>query len=266
MPTALVTGATSGIGRALAAALGRRGLDLVLVARDAGRLATARDELAARYGVEVESLPADLTDAAQLAAVEERLADAGRPIDVLVNNAGYGTVGAFWAAPLDRELGQADLHVVATLRLTHAALRGMVDRRRGAVVNVASVAGLVPGASGPTYGATKAFQVFFSEALAPSLRPRGVRVMALCPGFTRTEFHQRGRMDVTRLPSFAWLDADDVAEEALRDLDKGKVVSIPSRRYRWLVNAAVALPRPVTRAVAAAVGRRRRPGAEGAVA
>jgi uncharacterized protein len=232
MPTALVTGATSGIGRALAAALARRGLDLVLVARDEDRLATGADELATRYGVEVERLPADLTAADQRAAVEARLADAGRPVDLLVNNAGYGTVGAFWTAPLAGEQGQADLHVVATLRLTHAVLPGMVERRRGAVVNVASVAGLVPGASGPTYGATKAFQVFFSEALAPSVRPYGVTVMALCPGFTRTEFHRRGRMDVTRLPSFAWLDADDVAEEALRDLGRGKVVSIPSRRYR----------------------------------
>jgi short-subunit dehydrogenase len=261
MPTALVTGATSGIGRALATAIARRGLDLVVVARDSDRLAAVAGELAGRYGVAVEQLPADLTDPEQRGSVEKRLVDADSPIDLLVNNAGYGTVGRFWEAPLGGEQGQVDLHVTTTLRLTHAVLPGMVARGRGAIVNVASVAGLVPGASGPTYGATKAFQVFFSEALAPSLRPYGVTVMALCPGFTRTEFHERGRMDVTRLPAFAWLDADDVAEAALRDLDRGRVVSVPSRRYRWLITASGLVPRGLGRAVAGAVGRRRRPGA-----
>ena len=259
-PTALVTGASSGIGAALSRALARRGHGLVLVARDGQRLAAAADQLRAAYGVAVETLPADLADPTQLATVEDRLADATRPVDVLVNNAGYGTVGDFWAVPVEAEQGQVLLHVLATLRLSHAVLPGMVARGRGAIVNVSSVAGLVPAASGPTYGATKAFQAFFSEALALQLRASGVRVMALCPGFTRTEFHQRGGMDVTALPGFAWLDADRVAEEGLRDLDAGKVVSVPGRRYRWLVNAAELLPRALTRRAAALVGSGRRPG------
>jgi uncharacterized protein len=256
---ALVTGATAGIGAAFARALAGRGHDLVLVARDAARLEALAGELRRDRGVAVELLVADLTDAGQRGTVEARLADDGRPIDLLVNNAGFGTAGPFWSAPVEGEEGQVLVHVLATLRLTRAALPGMVARGRGAVVNVSSTAGLVPGAAGPTYGATKAFQAFFSEALAMQLRTRGVRVMALCPGWTRTEFHRRGRMDVSGLPSFAWLSPERVVAEALRDLDRGRVMSIPSRRYRWAVASAGLVPRSVLRRAAAYVARGRRP-------
>ncbi|MFL6139462.1 MAG: SDR family NAD(P)-dependent oxidoreductase [Frankiaceae bacterium] len=257
--TAVVTGATAGIGAAFARALAARGHDLVLVARDGARLESLAAELRSAHGVAVESLAADLTDPAGRGTVEARLADAERPVELLVNNAGFGTAGQFWVAPVEGEEAQVMLHVLATLRLTHAALPGMVARRRGAVLNVSSTAGLLPGAAGPTYGATKAFQAFFSESLAMQLGRHGVRVMALCPGFTRTEFHQRGRMDVSSLPSFAWLSAERVVAEALRDLDRGRVMSIPSRRYRWAVASAALLPRSLVRRVAAFVASGRRP-------
>jgi short-subunit dehydrogenase len=258
-PTALVTGATAGIGAAFAKALAARGHRLVLVARDERRLTGFAAELTARHRTQIEVMAADLADPAALAAVEARLADAGRPVDLLVNNAGFGTAGDFWTSPLADELGQVALHVVATLRLTHATLPGMLQRDRGAIVNVSSTAGLVPAASGPTYGATKAFQVVFSENLAAQLAGTGVRMMALCPGFTRTEFHARAGVDVSSLPRLAWLDADRVVAEALRDLDRGRVLSIPSRRYRWPIVLADMLPRNVLRALAAAVTHGRRP-------
>jgi short-subunit dehydrogenase len=239
MATALITGPTAGIGRAFADKLAERKHDLVLVARDADRLRKVADEVQARYGVKCEVLPADLTDPEQLATVEARLA-AG--VDVLVNNAGFGMVKRFWDNTIEDEERQLDLLVRVVLRLTHAAVGPMLERKAGAIVNVSSVAGFLQRGS---YSAHKAWVTNFSEGLAIDLRSRGVKVMALCPGFVHTEFHQRMGLDKGRVPSFMWLEARELVDEAWADLDKGKAVSIPSKRYKAVVGVARYTPRAV---------------------
>jgi uncharacterized protein len=240
-PTALVTGATSGIGLAFARQLSADGHDLVLVARDRARLDALADELRAAHGGQVEVLVADLADRTQLAVVEARLGDPGRPVDLLVNNAGLGLKRKFLDNPVQDEQHLLDVLVTAVMRLTHAALGPMVARGSGSVVNVSSVAGYLPRG---TYSAAKAYVTSLSEWADLTYRDRGVRVMALLPGFTRTEFH--ARMDVSRdsAPRFLWLDPDRVVAEALRDLERGRRVSIPSRRYKVL--AALARYTPST--------------------
>jgi short-subunit dehydrogenase len=227
-PTALVTGASAGIGRAFAQQLARRGSDLVLVARDAARLEALATELRTDHGRAVEVLPADLTDAGERARVERRLADAdaGPPVDLLVNNAGFGTNGWFHELPIDREEQEIDLNVVALVRLTHAAIGGMRDRRRGAVVNVSSLGAYSPVPRTTTYAATKSFILSFSHGLRAECRGTGVEVMCVCPGWTHTEFQQRSGYTADRIPEVLWLDADQVAERALADLDRRRAVSI----------------------------------------
>jgi hypothetical protein len=253
-PTALVTGASSGIGAVFADRLAASGHDLVLVARDGDRLRGLADRLSARYGGRADVLVADLTVPAALAEVEARCA-AG--LTILVNNAGFGTTGRFAERPIGPEAAQVQLHCAAVLRLTHAALPHMLAQGRGAVVNVASVAGLVPAISAPTYGATKAFEVFFTESLAAQLRGTGVRVQALCPGLTRTEFHERAQQDVGSSPGWVWLSAERVVDESLRALARGTVVCIPSRRYRALVALASIAPRGSVRRVAGGLAQAR---------
>lgn len=240
--TALVTGATAGIGLAFARQLARRGDGLVLVARDEVRLQAVAGDLRASYAVPVEVLRADLADRADLARVEARLADPDRPVDLLVNNAGFGLKGRFLDNDVEAEQAMLDVLVVAVMRLSHAALRTMSDRGAGAVVNVSSVAGYLPRG---TYSAAKAWVTSFSRWAAHEYRPQGVTVMALCPGFVRTEFH--GRMGVSRdsAPSALWLDADRLVTDALADLDRGRAVSVPSRRYRAIVAVSRAVPTPV---------------------
>jgi uncharacterized protein len=235
--------------------LAASGHDLVLVARDAARLEELARDLSARHGVTAEVLSADLTDTAALAVVEKRCA-AG--VDLLVNNAGFGAPGLFAQAPVGPEAAQVALHAEAVLRLTRAALPPMLERGSGAVVNVASVAGLIPAVSTPAYGGTKAFEVFFTESLAEQLRGTGVRAMALCPGLTHTEFHERAGMDMSRSSGWWWLSAERVVDTALRDLARGRVLSIPGRRYRALVALAGVLPRSVVRRVAGRVAVQRR--------
>ncbi|NED95791.1 SDR family oxidoreductase [Phytoactinopolyspora alkaliphila] len=247
MPTALVTGPTAGIGLAFARKLAARGFDLVLVSRDADRLSSVADELRAGHGTAAEVLPADL--ASDTTAVEERLRDTARPVDFLVNNAGHGLRKPFLANDIADEEGLLDVHVRAVLRLTHAVLPGMIERRRGAVVNVSSVAAWVPRG---TYSAAKAWATSFSEGLASQVDGSGVRVMALAPGFTRTEFHERAEMSMSGLPSWLWLDADKLVDAALRDLNRGKAVSVPGAVYKA---AAAALPR-LPRRLVRATGRR----------
>lgn len=239
MSTALVTGATAGIGLAFARQLAARGSDLVLVARNAERLGRVAEELRAAYGVTVEVLPADLVDRAQLAVVEERLADRGRPVDLLVNNAGFGLKRRFLDNTADEETAMTDVLVIAPLRLAHAALGAQVERGHGGVINVGSVASYLPRG---TYSAAKAWINSFTEWAHHEYRPKGVTVMALLPGFTRTEFHER--MGVTRgsAPDWMWLNVDDLVRDALADYDRGRVFSIPSPQYKVIATLARATP------------------------
>ncbi|MEV0189542.1 SDR family oxidoreductase [Kitasatospora purpeofusca] len=239
MTTALITGATAGIGAAFARRLARSGYALVLVARDAARLEGSAADLRGRFGVEVEVLAADLATDKGIADVEARLSDDARPVDLLVNNAGFGNRGAFATVPLQDELDMLKVHVEAVLRLTTAALPGMRERGRGAVVNVASVAAFLPRG---TYGASKAWVVSFTQGVMRDLGGTGVRLMALCPGFTRTEFHERAGMGTGNIPSWGWLSAERVVEEAMRDLARGRSVSVPSKRYKAAVAIARVLP------------------------
>jgi uncharacterized protein len=237
--TALITGASSGIGAAFVRRLAADGHALVLVARDADRLRQLADELSAEYRSPVEVMAADLADPVQLARVEARLSDPERPVDMLVNNAGFSLGRRFLRTTIEEQEKLLDVLVRAVQRLTYAALRGMVDRGRGAVVNVSSVASYVPRS---TYGAAKAWVTSFSEALAAEMRGTGVRVMAVLPGYTRTEFHQRAGIGAHG-PGMLWLSADRVADEALRDLKRGRILSIPSKRYRILATLSRMSPR-----------------------
>jgi short-subunit dehydrogenase len=234
--TALVTGATAGIGLEFARQLARRGHDLVLVARDEARLDRVEAELtgAARA---VEVIAADLADRDQLARVEERLADPDRPVDLLVNNAGFGLNGRFGDHVVDEEQRMLDVLVVAVMRLSHAALRAQAARGRGGVINVSSVAAYLPRG---TYGAAKAWVNQFGLWASAEYRSRGVTVTTLCPGFTKTEFHQR--MGVRRGTGFLWLEPELVVERALADFDRGRAVSIPGRQYRAIVGATRLVP------------------------
>jgi short-subunit dehydrogenase len=253
MTTSLITGASSGIGAAFARRLAADGHALVLVGRDERRLTASAAELRGRYGVAAEALPADLSEDDGIAAVEARLRDPDRPVDVLVNNAGAGNRGTFLDVPVSDEVRMLKLHCEAVLRLTGAAVPAMRERGRGWVINVASVAAYMPRG---TYGASKAWVVRFTEGVAAETAGGGVRLLALCPGFVRTEFHQRAGMDASRLPSFAWLDADAVVAACLRDLARGRTVSVPSARYKLAVALARHVPTALYGAASTRAGRR----------
>ncbi|MEU0373234.1 SDR family oxidoreductase [Streptomyces sp. NPDC006283] len=256
MTTVLITGASAGLGAAFARGFAAKGCDLVLVARDKERLEAGAEQMRARYGVSTEILPADLLAPSGVRAVTDRLSDPARPVDMLVNNAGFGLAAPFPYNPVEDEERMLDLLVKVPLRLTHAALPGMRSRRRGAVVNVSSVAGLLPAG---TYGAAKAWVTSFSESLRVDLAPYGVRVLAVVPGFTRTEFQERAGMDVSALRDAVWLDPDDVVAQALKDLARKRPVSITGRRYKAYAQAVRHLPRHL---VASKLARTRRPPAD----
>lgn len=253
MTTALVTGASSGLGAEFARQLAARGADLVLVARDAGALDALAASLRADHGVDVEVLPADLVDADALARVVARVSDRERPVEVLVNNAGYGLPLAFERNDVEAEAHHLALHVEAPMRLMHAALGPMLDRGHGRIVNVASVAAFIPRS---TYGAVKSWVVGFSRWANGRYRRRGVTVTAVCPGYTHTSFHERAGLPPGEegVPGWMWLDARFVVSEALRDSARGRAVSVPSLRYKVLVGAARFAPP----SLAARIGERGR--------
>jgi short-subunit dehydrogenase len=250
MPTALITGATAGIGASFARRLAADGFDLLLLARDEARLAQSAAALREKYGVQAEVLAADLAAEEGIKEAERR---AGQGIDLLVNNAGFGHKGTFLQVPVADELSMLRVHCEAVLRLTHAALPGMIERGRGGVINVASVAAFF---SRGTYGASKAWVVGFSEGVAQDIAGSGVNVMALCPGFVHTEFHERAQMDMSGLPEFMWLDADRVTEAAVRDFRHGLHVSVPGAQYKTLVGLGRLIPRGLAGRISARTGRK----------
>jgi short-subunit dehydrogenase len=239
MATALVTGATSGIGAAFARLLATEGYDLVLVARDADRLQRTAADLTSVHGVKVEVLPVDLVDDDQLSTVEARLADRLRPVEVLVSSAGVPTGRSFLASGIEAEEAMLRLNILAVLRLAKAVAPGMVERGRGAIVNVSSVAGFLP--SG-TYSASKAWVTRFSEVLAVELEPKGVRVVGLCPGYVRSEFQQRAGISLRGLPDWVWLTADTVAADGWRAVQSGRVVVVSDRKYAAAIAVLRHLP------------------------
>jgi short-subunit dehydrogenase len=229
LTTALVTGATAGIGKAFAQRFAAQGHGLVLVARNAAALEEAAAGLRKRHGVEVETLPADLCDRAQMERVADRLRDPDRPVDILVNNAGFGLAAPFLHGPLSDEERMLEVLVRAVLVLTRAAVPGMIARRGGTVINVSSVAGFLPGG---TYSAAKAWATTFTVSLAGQLAGTGVTATALCPGYVRTEFQRRAGIDVSYLPDWVWLDAGELVDGCLQDVRRGRTVSVPSLRYK----------------------------------
>lgn len=244
MGTALITGATAGIGKSFAQQLAKADVDLVLVARNSDVLNQLAQELRAEHKIDVEVLIADLSDPKQLAEVTCRAA--AQDIDLVVNNAGFGIKQNFVGGVLEQEQYLLDVLVNAVMRITHAALPGQVERNRGGVINVSSVAGWL---SSGTYSAAKSWVTTFSESMATQLKNSNVHVMALCPGFTRTEFHQRAEMETNTIPNWMWLDVDAVVAKALADYKAGRPVSVPGMQYKVLALVAKYLPRPIVRKI-----------------
>jgi len=242
MATALITGATAGIGASYANLLAKEGFDLILVARDLPRLNQVAKELTKRFGVKTQCIKADLTKPSQLAKVEKRVADLKKPIDVLVNNAGFGIKDGFTVSNLDKEQELLDVLVTAPMRLTHAVLPVMVKRNTGIIVNVSSVASFI---AGGTYSAAKSYLTVFSESLHT-------------PGFTRTEFHSRGRMKMTALPKFMWLDSDKLVSKSWKHANANRAISIPGWQYKILSAIARNAPRPIVRKVGMNVRKKQR--------
>jgi short-subunit dehydrogenase len=245
-PIALITGASAGIGESFARYLAEHGHDLVIVARDQARLRERADRWQSSYGVAVEVLPADLATSEGMNSVENRLKDRSKPIEVLINNAGFGINKSFLASTIDDENSLLEVLVKAPMRFMHAVLPLMKERNNGTIINVSSVAGWI---AGGTYSAAKSYLTVLTESLHTELRETNIHVHALCPGFTRTEFHQRGRMRMTGLPEFMWLAADDVVDAAWRASQAGEVLSVPGFQYKVLSSISRFGPRPLVRKV-----------------
>ena len=241
--TAVITGASSGIGETFARALAQRGYDLILVARRRELLEVLAEELSSAHGIHAEVLAADLAleeDAAMVAREIEAREDAS----MLVNNAGYTLEGPFAESDIERQLDMVRVHDLATMRLTRAALPGMIARRRGAVINVSSLGGFAPQLDNSVYCASKAFLIEFTETLHLELSGSGVRVQVLCPGFTHTGFHDAAGSDISGIHDWMWMKAGKVVEESLRALERGNVVVIPGRRNRFF-RFLYRMPRPL---------------------
>jgi short-subunit dehydrogenase len=253
---ALITGASSGIGEALARRLARDHRHLALVARRADRLEALADELRGTHGVDVHALATDLVRPGAVRVLMEDLGARGLAVDWLVNNAGFGTMGRFDRLPVERELEEITLNLAVPVELTGRLVPAMVARGRGAVINVASVAAFLPSGYMATYGATKAFLLSFSEAIATELRGSGVQVLCVCPGFTRTEFQETAAVDVSTVPAFAWMSAEAVADQAVRGVGRRPVL-VNGLMNSLLTTAVRFVPRSLLARAAAALVRPR---------
>ncbi len=254
---ALITGASAGLGKVFAQRLAAAGHDLLLVARDAARLQALADELSLQYGISAEPLAADLSRDEGMRRVADRIAKMDN-LEILVNNAGFGTKGKLVTRPIAEQATMLELHVMAPMLLTRAALPGMIDRGVGTIINVASVASFVYGAGNANYCSSKGYLRIFSLALNEELRGTGVHVQALCPGFTHTEFHDRAAMDKTTIAGVLWLTAERVVDDSLAQAAaKGAVVCIPSTRYKLIVFMVRYLPEWILSAVRKQYGKLR---------
>ena len=256
MSTALITGATAGIGEAFTRLLAGKGFDLVLVARDEARLKDRATTLASKYGIKTEILVADLSIESGVTKVIDRLTDSTKPIEVLINNAGFGLNKSFLKSDLAAETGLLDVLVRTPMQLSHSVLPQMVARNSGTIINVSSVAGWI---AGGTYSAAKSYVTVFSEYLNTELKGTKVKVSALCPGFTHTEFHARGKMKMDGLPSYLWLDADRVVADSWKAAEAGRPLCIPGAQYKILSFISRFGPRPLVRKQGMKVRRRQRP-------
>jgi short-subunit dehydrogenase len=250
---ALVTGATAGIGESFTRLLAENNYNIVLVARDLPRMQERARELEAKFRVETHIIQADLSTDAGCSVVEQYIAN--NQIDVLINNAGFGLNKAFTMSSLEAEQQMFDVLIRTPMRLMHVALPLMQQRDKGVVINVSSVAGFI---AGGTYSAAKSYLTVLSESLHTELAGTNVKISALCPGFTRTEFHQRGRMSMKGLPRFMWLDSDSLVAKAWSDALKGEAVSIPGWQYQLLVFVIHSLPRSIIRRVGMNVRKKQR--------
>jgi len=241
----LVTGASSGIGEALARRIARDARRLVLVARRTDRLEALARELREANGVVADVIPADLTQPGAVSGLVAEIERRGLAVDWLVNNAGFGTVGRFDTLPVERELEEIRLNVQALVELCGRCLPGMVARRRGVVMNIASLGGFAPGPYMATYAATKAFVLSFSEAIALELRDTGVHVLCVCPGFTRTEFQEKAEVDIHGVPDFAWMSAEVVADQAVHAVGR-ETVLVNGAMNRMTASAVRLVPRSLT--------------------
>jgi short-subunit dehydrogenase len=241
---ALVTGATVGIGESFTRLLAHNGYNIVLVARDLPRLQERAKALEATFGIATIVIQADLATDVGCKTIEDFIAN--NQIDVLINNAGFGINKAFTMSQLDAEQQLLDVLVRTPMRLMHVALPGMKERNKGVIINVSSVAGWI---AGGTYSASKSYLTVLSESLHTELSSTNVKVSALCPGFTRTEFHQRGRMSMKGLPAFMWLNSDKLVAKAWKDAVGGKAVSVPGWQYQLLTFVMRNAPRPMVRKI-----------------
>jgi hypothetical protein len=241
---ALVTGATAGIGESFTRLLAKNGYNLVLVARDLPRLQERATALESKFDISTVVLQADLSTDEGCSMIEQYIRD--NQIDVLINNAGFGINKAFTVSQLDAEQALLDVLVRTPMRLMHVVLPGMKERDKGVIINVSSVAGWI---AGGTYSAAKSYLTVLSESLHTELTGTKVKVSALCPGFTRTEFHQRGRMSMKGLPGFMWLNADKLVEQSWKDAVNGKAVSVPGWQYQLLTFVMRYAPRPMVRKI-----------------
>jgi short-subunit dehydrogenase len=250
---ALVTGATAGIGESFTRLLASKGFNIALVARDEARLHERAASLREKYGVQTYVLPADLATAQGCTSVEEYLQEFD--IEVLINNAGFGINKAFTASELKAEQDLLDVLVRTPMRLMHVILPKMMARNSGTIINVSSVASFI---AGGTYSASKSYLTVLSESLHAEVRDTNVKISALCPGFTRTEFHQRGRMKMKGLPDFMWLDSDQLVAASWSDAESGKAVSIPGWQYKILIALISLAPRSAVRKIGMNLRKRQR--------